>query len=270
MENKLEIIGFYHEYDDYGCFSNWYHAEFDYPRGHYINSEQYMMAQKVLTFRQYELANKIMEADDPAVQKKLGGTHFKEFDSEIWEQISYRVVRRAVRAKFMQNPDILEILLGTGNALLAECSGNDTKWGIGIDIHNPDYKNVSNWRGKNYLGRILMEIREELRLEKKLTGTVSFHNAHDDEPIPEWNMTAGELKRIPQYYDAIHAYVGVLQAQPSVDRRVMNIFYNDYSLYEWEIAMHTNMGGGLPVIGFFDMKQDVYDTARRLKLLCEG
>ena len=29
----------------------------------------------------------------------------------------------------------------------------------------------------------------------------------------------------------------------------------------------TNMGGGLPVIGFYDVKQDVYDTARRLNAL---
>lgn len=28
--------------------------------------------------------------------------------------------------------------------------------------------------------------------------------------------------------------------------------------------MCTNMGGGMPVIGFYEMKQDVYDTARRL------
>ena len=30
--------------------------------------------------------------------------------------------------------------------------------------------------------------------------------------------------------------------------------------------MRTNMGGGLPVIGFYEMKQDVYDIARRLKM----
>ena len=105
MENKLQIIGFYHEYDDYGCFSNWYHAEFDYPRGHYINSEQYMMAQKVLTFRQYELANKIMEADDPAVQKKLGGTHFKEFDSE------YKTLKDKMNAPFFKKEDMASLPL---------------------------------------------------------------------------------------------------------------------------------------------------------------
>ncbi len=31
--------------------------------------------------------------------------------------------------------------------------------------------------------------------------------------------------------------------------------------------MRTNMGGGLPVVGFYEMKQDVYDTARRLEMM---
>ena len=46
-----------------------------------------------------------------------------------------------------------------------------------------------------------------------------------------------------------------------------DVFYNGCSLYDWEIAMRTNMGDGLPVIGFYEMKQDVYDTARRLQVI---
>ena len=30
------------------------------------------------------------------------------------------------------------------------------------------------------------------------------------------------------------------------------------------------MGGGLPIIGFYEMKQDVYDTVRRLKMQDAG
>lgn len=37
------MIGFFHEDEEYGCFSNWYHAEFDYAGRHYVNSEQFMM-----------------------------------------------------------------------------------------------------------------------------------------------------------------------------------------------------------------------------------
>ena len=53
-DNVLEKIGFYHEYEEYGCFSNWYPAEFDYAGRHYANSEQYMMYHKVMMFGRKE------------------------------------------------------------------------------------------------------------------------------------------------------------------------------------------------------------------------
>ena len=64
---------------------------------------------------------------------------------------------------------------------------------------------------------------------------------------------------IPQYYDAVHAYSEVLDYH-----HVRPIFYNDYSLEDWDIAMRTNMGGGLPIAGFYEMKQDIYAITRRL------
>ena len=147
--------------------------------------------------------------------------------------------------------------------MLAECSPYDKKWGIGIDIKDPDRTDVSKWKGENILGRVLMKVREELRQEMAASekGDLNYIDARDLSPIDEWNMKAGELKRIPQFYDAIHAYSDTL-----VDFRRRDAFYHQCSLFDWEIAMRTNMGGGLPVIGFYEMKQDLYDTVRRLKL----
>lgn len=260
--NQCMMIGFFHENEEYGCFSNWYHAEFDYAGKHYANSEQFMMYHKVLMFSKFDLAEQIMQTTDPAKCKKIAGQKFPEFDSDLWNKTCTTIVKRGVKAKFAQNKDILEILLNTGNALLAECSPYDEKWGIGIDITDPNRFVIANWKGRNLLGRILMEVREELRqeLHASIDGRLDYIDAIELEPIPEWKMTAGELKRIPQFYDAIHAYSDTLKGH-----RVKNIFYNDYSLEQWEIAMGNNMGGGLPIIGFYEMKQDVYDTARCLQ-----
>jgi hypothetical protein len=110
-----------------------------------------------------------------------------------------------------------------------------------------------------------MEVREEIRTELLSTEgkEIEYIPALWLEPIPEWNMTAGALKRIPQFYDAIHAYADTLPTK--YDER--NKFYYDFSLYDWEVAMRVNMGGGLPAIGFYEMKQDVYDTVRRLHVV---
>ena len=157
------MIGFYHEYDEYGCFSNWYHAEFDYAGKHYANSEQYMMYQKVWMFKEYDLADQIMQTADPQKCKNIARQPFSGFDSKLWDRTSKTIVKRGVRAKFQQNEDILKILHNTGNELLAECSPRDEKWGIGIDISDPNRFDVSKWKGDNYLGRVLMEVRAELR-----------------------------------------------------------------------------------------------------------
>lgn len=56
-----------------------------------------------------------------------------------------------VLAKFTQNPELLDKLKATGDAILIE--GNywhDTFWG------------VCEGKGKNYLGKIIMKIRAEL------------------------------------------------------------------------------------------------------------
>ena len=256
------MIGFYHEYEEYGCFSNWYQAGFDYAGRHYANSEQFMMYQKIMMFGKYELAEKIMKTSDPGKCKKLAGQKFPEFDPEKWEKTCYTVVKRGVKAKFAQNEEILNILLGTGNAILAECSPYDKKWGIGINLNNSDCRVIAKWRGKNLLGRILMEVREELRQEIMVScdGKLHYVEARDLDPIREWKMTAGELKRIPQFYDTVHAYSDTLKGAYERDA-----FYNKFSLYECEIMMRENMGGELPISGFYEMKQDVYDIVGRLR-----
>ena len=98
------------------------------------------------------------------------------------------------------------------------------------------------------------ELRQEILTSKN--GQLTYTEARDLPPIPEWKMTAGELKRIPQFYQAIHAYSDTLP-----DHQAKQAFYFSCSLCDWEAAMRENMGGRLPVIGFYEMKQDI--TERR-------
>lgn len=257
------MIGFYRETEENGCFSNWYPAEFDYAGKHFKNSEQFMMFQKAWQFHRYDIAEQILETSDPKKAKKLARDI--EVPSDVWDRwdkTCRAIVKKGVKAKFAQNENLLEALLGTGTELLAECSPTDTRWGIGVGIDDPNRFDVSKWKGSNYLGIILMEVREELRQElaEPESGKLMYIDYHDAKPIPEWNKTAGELRRIPQYYRAIHAYADSLS-----NARMKDVFYSSSSLYDWEIAMNTNMGNGLPVAGFFEMKQEVYEIARRLK-----
>ncbi len=69
-----------------------------------------------------------------------------------WESVKDQIMHEAVLAKFTQHADLRETLLGTGNARIVEHTEKDRYWGDGGD-----------GSGRNWLGQILMQVREELR-----------------------------------------------------------------------------------------------------------
>ena len=256
------MIYFFDENEHYRCFSNWYRSPFFYAGRPYISVEQFVLYHKMELFRKTGLAEKIRKVKIPVEVKTMQGYPFTEVDSEVWEKISYNIVKRGVGAKFRQNRKMQKELLSTGNELIAACSPTDVKWGTGIGINDPKKEDVNKWKGKNYLGRILMEVREEIMQERAAAaaGYDLKYKLSDDEPIPEWKMAAGELKRIPQFYRAIHTFSDTLN---DFERKA---FYKG-RLSGWDYSMQYNMGGGLTIIGFYEMKQEVYDIAARLNNL---
>ena len=54
-------------------------------------------------------------------------------------------------------------LLETEDAFLAEANPKDSIWGIGLDAETARQTNYYDWPGENFLGKILMEVRDELR-----------------------------------------------------------------------------------------------------------
>ena len=257
MLNDSNLIGFYSENEKYGCFSNWYPSSFEYAGVKYSNMEQYMMYQKMRTFSQYDIADKIMGTTDPGECKRLGRSHIDNWNGELWEKISYAVVKRGIKAKFFQNKDLLGILLDTEDVLLAECAPNDKKWGIGVASDDDRRYDVREWTGHNLLGRILMDVREEMRLLDQVSRgrlfECDYYDARDMDSIPEWNMTIGELIRNPKYRNTVNAY-----------REVCNWFVgrdltHQIALSAAENMHRTNMGGGLPPQGFWELKQDLYE-----------
>lgn len=270
MLNDDQFIGFYLADKEYGYFSNWYPSEFEYAGIKYANVEQFMMYQKMMTFNQLKIADRIHATADPGECKNLGRTKIDNWNGELWDKISYTVVKRGIKAKFIQNPKLRRILLDTGDMLLAECSEKDTKWGIGISIDNDDRFDVSKWKGKNYLGRILMEVRDELRKLVFMTRgsrQLEYRDAHEMNSIPEWRMTIGELLRMPKYHNTVSAYKEVIRV---FCRNLENEDINELIPDSIEYSQRYNMGGGLPHQGFWELKQDFYELANNMWVLSSG
>ncbi|KAK4548186.1 hypothetical protein LTR36_010055 [Oleoguttula mirabilis] len=90
-----------------------------------------------------------------------------------WDVIVYYVMKRAVCLKFDQNPKLRELLLKTGDYELVEASKHDTNCGIGFSASEIKDGTALHQRkkwGGNWLGKILMEVRDFYRKQENHNG----------------------------------------------------------------------------------------------------
>jgi ribA/ribD-fused uncharacterized protein len=151
MSQTRQEIHFYRTADEYGCFSNFYAAPIKLDGHTWRTSEHYFQAQK---FAGTPREEEIRLANSPSIAARMGRSRKHRLRPD-WEHVKDNVMRKAVLAKFSQHADLRAILLGTGDALLVEHTGNDDYWGDGGD-----------GSGRNRLGEILVSVREELRKER--------------------------------------------------------------------------------------------------------
>lgn len=145
-ENQL-TLNFYSSLGHLGYLSNFYRSQFELDGQVWATSEHYFQAQK---FIDLEYRERIRLAATPTEAARLGRSRKVAIRSD-WESIKDQAMKAAVFAKFNQNLVIKKLLLATGNAKLVEHTKNDKYWGDGGD-----------GKGKNMLGKILMEVRAAL------------------------------------------------------------------------------------------------------------
>lgn len=141
-------------------FSNWLPCQFKINGVEYNCTEQHMMHQKALLFNDIEIADKILQSNSPANQKKLG-RQVKNFDPAIWDTNARTIVYEGNKAKYTQNPELLTILLKSAPLILVEASPYDKVWGIGLMEGDPKTFDETQWQGKNWLGEVLTKLRDD-------------------------------------------------------------------------------------------------------------
>ncbi|MDO4629258.1 MAG: NADAR family protein [Planctomycetia bacterium] len=136
----LEFKGEYHFLD------NFYPAPVTWEGITYPTSEHAFQAAK--TFDN-DFRLQLAQVESPFRAKKMGRAVNLRTD---WEERKYDLMEEIVLAKFHQNPDLAEKLIATGDTHLEEGNHhNDTTWGTVDGV------------GKNWLGKILMSVREKIK-----------------------------------------------------------------------------------------------------------
>ena len=157
----MEIICFHNPDEENGYLSNWYLSDFNVDGIQYSSMEQYMMYQKAICFKDYEIAKKILKTDNVAEIKTLG-RKVSNYDDHIWNGVRQVIIYEGLLQKFLQNEELKNQLLSTKNAILAECAVKDIIWGIGLSMKDENRFDKSKWKGTNLLGYTLMLVREQI------------------------------------------------------------------------------------------------------------
>lgn len=144
-----------------GIFSQWARTPFVIDGISYKTAEHYMMAEKARLFRDERSLKKILDADSPKDAKALG-REVAGFVESTWNKVAKDIVFRGNLAKFSQNKSALKKLQETDGTTLVEASPYDRIWGIGMHMNDKGVENPENWKGKNWLGETLTEVREAL------------------------------------------------------------------------------------------------------------
>ena len=131
----------------YRFLSNFFEADVKVGDRRYRTAEHAYQAAKATNEKDM---NFVIRQKTPGAAKRAGQHIPLRPD---WEEVKRKVMKEVVKAKFEQNEDLKQLLLRTQSAFLEE--GND--W-------NDKYWGTVNGRGQNWLGKILMEVRTELRL----------------------------------------------------------------------------------------------------------
>lgn len=134
----------------YEAFSNFARYGFRVDGQYYETNEHFFQSKK---FEGTAHETAVAAAPGPGTAQRWGKDRSRPLRSD-WEQVKHDVMLTGLRAKFTQNPQLLKLLLSTSSEELIEDSPVDYYWGCG-----------KSGSGKNMLGKLLMQLREQLRVE---------------------------------------------------------------------------------------------------------
>ena len=113
-----------------------------------------------MEFGDTNTGEKILCSKSPSAAKRLGSS-IKNFKFKDWDKVKEDIMLQLLRIKFAPGTELALKLTSTTGKLLAE-AGRSVVYSIGMPISNKDIFNKRKWT-KNLLGKMLMQVRQELQ-----------------------------------------------------------------------------------------------------------
>lgn len=149
----MEEIIFCKLNEPYGEFSNFYHCSMVIDGKEYPTVEHYYQSKK---FEGKEFEELVRQQSSPMKAKRLAWSdEATQYLRPNWDDWKLVVMAKGLYHKF-KIERFRNLLLSTDNKYIVEYSDKDYYWGRGSD-----------GAGANMLGKLLMELRERIRIEEE-------------------------------------------------------------------------------------------------------
>ena len=136
---------------------------FDNFSAHAINlwGQTFPTAEHAYQWKKFEVTNpthaeRIRTASSPWAAKQI--TYELRDYRKDWQKVKLGIMEETLRAKVSQHQDVRDLLLKTSDKIIVENSPVDSFWGAGVD-----------GKGENWIGKIFMKIREELKTDQTVS-----------------------------------------------------------------------------------------------------
>jgi ribA/ribD-fused uncharacterized protein len=143
-------IKFYNRGEPYYQFTNFYPAAVIIDEQRWPSTEHYFQAQKFVGTPYLDIVRGMPSARE-AFQLSRNPT-VSQWRRSDWDAVKDDIMLKALRCKFAQHTDLMNLLWETGEKEIIEHTANDSYW---ADGGGPG-------RGLNKLGKLLMQVRDDI------------------------------------------------------------------------------------------------------------
>ena len=138
-------------------YSNFHRSNFVLLEHQFHSTEQWIQYQKALLFGDSFTANQILATSTPYELKRLG-YNVNGFDIGKWKNEGYDLCLEGIKAKFIQNPPLLNMLKSTEPKVIVE-SSLDKLWGTGVQLRDQHALNPEKWHGTGWMSAMSSTVR---------------------------------------------------------------------------------------------------------------
>ena len=142
--------------------------------------QQAWLWQQAIQLGDDDVANKIMNAEHAGQASRLARQTLDEEKAKHWERNNVEVMKELLKLKAEQCPVYKTALMENKKILAAAI--RDPFWGTALAHKQTESTNPHYWPGKNMLGALQMELREQLQ---RIPSTEEPQNSQSDRDITD-------------------------------------------------------------------------------------